>query len=447
MKKTKILVIMSLVLSLLVGAIPNVGTSVEAASNIPDVKVAFINVCDEKASEKEAGKADATVIEANNEMVLVDCGEKRTFEHLRARLIARYKKMVGSKQNEKVVLKEIVITHNHSDHMGALASILADTENFEVKKVCYANICEQCTKSSENCTCKGPEKTNLQKIENAIAKRKGLKIKKMKALPEASKRDKDDLEPYEIDLGDTRVEVYRPISKSDYIRIHKLETKNYEDGCKTDDQKAKAKEKHYTLWANNRSMIVRVVKTKEVDGPNNKKQRIAIKDGMTALLLGDLYINGIYSAKNVYGDKIFNKEYEVCKVGHHGFRSSGFWGQSGDDMKKWRVEYSSSQAFWKDFDENNRKTLVNAEIAFYNSNICAKSYVFNVTDDKVQNTSEGTVKRYNKLAAKEKLKYIDEKGQKVASTCTKYGSVFRVDSSNELHIHGTVCKEIKNSTK
>ena len=89
MKKTKILVIMSLVLSLLVGAIPNVGTSVEAASNIPDVKVAFINVCDENVGNSE-GKADATLIQANNQLVLVDCGTKDTYDHLKSRITKRY---------------------------------------------------------------------------------------------------------------------------------------------------------------------------------------------------------------------------------------------------------------------------------------------------------------------------------------------------------------------
>ena len=66
MKKTKILVIMTLILSLIVGTISSNSVSVEAASTIPDVKIAFLNVS-YKSIGNTTGKADATLNQANKQ--------------------------------------------------------------------------------------------------------------------------------------------------------------------------------------------------------------------------------------------------------------------------------------------------------------------------------------------------------------------------------------------
>lgn len=404
MKKTKILLMMTLIIALILCPFSGAGMVVKAADEgVPDVKMEFINVC------PKDGKADATLIQANKELVLVDCGatNEKTYKELKKRIKVRYLDAVGQEalgKNEKIKIKAIIITHNHIDHMGALSKMLKDAD-FKIEQVCYSAVKE--TKKYKG--------SRLESIDKAV-KKKGLKVKKMKSLPKSSKCKEDDLKPYIIRLGGTDVKVYRTINKADYINI-------------TDNDAKKE-----TLVANNRSMIVRVVTNNAyVDkvNANSENTKITTKSGMNALLLGDICINGLVAAKNVYGSKIFSlqKEYKICKFGHHGDRPSSCWHKTVkmSELKKRNKSLKDSKlSFWKK-SSSTKETYVDSEIRFYNEYIGASYYVFDTTNGAIQKESKSCVAAYNKFIGGSLKTSSNEK-----STCVKLGNLFHMYPSMEL---------------
>lgn len=407
MRKTKILVIMALILTLLVGTMSSAGVGVEAASNLPEVEISFLDAC----TDAKDGRADATLIQCNGEFVLVDCGVKEAYASLKKQIIEKYKssKDKSVEDNEKVILKAVVITHNHSDHMGAIKKLLNDKE-ITVQSVVYSNITEKDSSTKED------NEKNLKTIQDAVASAANNNTefheKVLKSLANPKKYKNRSLKPYTIDIGDAQVKVYRPIHKNDYIS-------SWQNGKKDSAE----------TRINNRSMIVRVV-------PKESTSREA---GMTALLLGDLYINGLIAAKNVYGDRVFSTKnyYKVCKFGHHGFRMNDYWSSKSKKISNGiahlkKKDSSSEDSFWVNKNNAIKYTrYIDLEVAFYNKYVAAQNYVLNVTTKEIKQydrkKKKDSTSRYN-IFVGGSLKDYNEK----TSTCVKYNSQFSVNSSGDF---------------
>lgn len=95
-----------------------------------NTKFYFIDV----ATDVDAGKGDATLIDCNGTYVLVDCGTSSSYEKLYSGLIS-----YCTKTNGKVVIEALIITHNHVDHMGAIQKLF-DASDITVKQVYYTGI-------------------------------------------------------------------------------------------------------------------------------------------------------------------------------------------------------------------------------------------------------------------------------------------------------------------
>lgn len=258
MKKTNIKIwkLLTFMMVMCVAVLFN-GNEAFAASD----SVEFINVAKYGAD----GKGDATLITFNGKYYLVDTGVSAAY----GEGTPLYNKLNNLANNDKY-LSGIIITHCHTDHMGALRKI-ADSKVVKAgKTVLYLN------------------KPHLRADVTATG------LTNMKAWLNDSNFTKK-FKSIERIAANTKVEV--------------------------------AASGGYGLYIYGSTLSYKEIKTKENENDASMVVQLKSKD-LNALILGDLLlgqktgggVRGLINSK--YGNEIIGINYEVCKVGHHGKRKS-----------------------------------------------------------------------------------------------------------------------------
>lgn len=224
--------------------------------------VEFINVAT-SANTDGGHKGDAILVRYNNKYFLVDTGHGYAFGQSSDPLTKRINQLVANGQ----YLSGIIISHSHYDHMGALSKLIATNA---VKKGSAAD--SGTTIYYNNTYVNGGMKSAIQAANN-----KGVTT--------------------------------QPV---DAFKIYNASTGN--------------KNKYETVKQNNGLYIygssVSLASTDAYD-VNQASMVVQLKsEKLNALLLGDLCLRGLRDMEAQYGQKIMGIDYDVCKVGHHGLRSS-----------------------------------------------------------------------------------------------------------------------------
>ena len=225
--------------------------NVNAAST--KTQVNFINVTKEGTV---ADKGDATLIDCNGKYILVDGGKNEAYNQL-----YNYLNKHCKRENRKIKLAYVVLTHNHVDHYQGINKILQDDKNFQVENVYITDIA---LPDSVKKVCENAKLKDKTKVVN-------LGVGKTK----------------EINVNGTVIKLYGPA-----ISLTAMGNK-YNQMSDSEKQ-------------NNLSMTVKVEAA-----------------GLSCLILGDQQLEGLELMKDVYKD-VFqtSSQYKVCKFGHHGLRNT-----------------------------------------------------------------------------------------------------------------------------
>lgn len=249
-----------LVLTLLVSAV--MLFNVEEVAAAAQTSVEFINVAT-VANAGEGHKGDAILVRYNYKYFLVDTGHGYAYGQSNDPLTKKINELVANGK----YLSGIIITHSHYDHMGALSKIIASNA---VKKGSVAS--NGTTIYYNNTYVNGGMKTAIQAANN-----KGVTTQPV-----------DAFKVYNASTGNKNS--YETVKQNNGLYIYGSSVSL----TSTDD---------YDV--NQASMVVQLKSEK-----------------LNALLLGDLYLRGLRYMQEQYGQKIMGIDYDVCKIGHHGLRSS-----------------------------------------------------------------------------------------------------------------------------
>lgn len=250
-------------------------TTILKAASKNGIAIEFIDV----ASYSNGGKADATLIatKSNKGIIytLVDCGTEESSTYLLDRLKQRGVKKIES----------LILTHNHSDHVGGLESLLKS--NIKVNNI-YMNE-------------RGG--TKADKVKNIIKKYYGNKF----SINSYGKMQKI-------------VNINTGAGSSARIKLYTC-NRNIQDNMDS---------------LNDNSLVVEVEGT-QVSGEN-----------LSCIILGDLRQAGLKGYQNTYGFVASNtntttKRYTVVKMGHHGFRKSFDVEEIEEEAKFYNKYFSASE--------------------------------------------------------------------------------------------------------
>lgn len=273
----------------------------------------------------------AALIEVNKKYVLVDGGKGDT-------TVANYLARNCEKEDEKVVLEAIVLTHNHNDHITGILNILNDTNRFKVKKIFMEDI------YNPGSEFKSDLNAAIQKQRKVYGKNA---LEAVHMVEKNGKGYKAAEECENIELDKVNIKIYPPMD--DFVGGKKLDNTTHSRGYRM----------------NEASLVVKV-------NGNSRSALImgdALDYGFASLALSDKYAEEFKS--------------DFCILAHHGLRSY-------QPQKK--KEYAT-------FNKNGEKITCNInELALYNRHITASHYVF--ASSKKQFTSAAKYNKYRKQYAK-----------------------------------------------
>lgn len=219
-----------------------------------------------KFSEKKKG--DNAIIDCgNNDYMMIDCGPKDSASSYLTRILTRCNRKTSGEYKGKIYIRALVLSHNHSDHVGGLDTLLKSNDLY-IQRVFY---------------CRPGRGYNgvHSTISNNSAS--GIVVE-----PGHHKT---------ITMNDTVLKIYGPAEEA--VSVYGSDFDEYD-----------------SEQVNNSSMICTVTNT-SADNPYR------------ALFLGDLKTSGLGYAITSWEDKIFfpqetisSLHYNFCKFGHHGQRKS-----------------------------------------------------------------------------------------------------------------------------
>ena len=236
--------------------------NVEEVAAAAQTSVEFINVAT-SANTDGSHKGDSVLVKYKNKYFLIDTGHGYAYGQSSDPLTKKLNALAANGS----YLSGIIISHSHYDHMGALSKIIASNV---VKKGSVAN--NGTTIYYNNTYVNGGMKTAIE-----AAKKKGVTTQAV-----------DAFKIYNASTGNKNS--YATVKENNGLYVYGASasltsTESYE--------------------VNQCSMVVQLKSEK-----------------LNALFLGDLYLKGLRQMEAQYGQKIMGIDYDVCKVGHHGLRST-----------------------------------------------------------------------------------------------------------------------------
>ncbi|MDE5782292.1 MAG: MBL fold metallo-hydrolase [Lachnospiraceae bacterium] len=231
-----------------------------------------------KFSEKKKG--DNAIIDCgNNDYMMIDCGPKDSASSYLTQILRRCNRKTSGEYKGKIYIRALVLSHNHSDHVGGLDTLLKSNDLY-IQRVFYCRpgsgyngVCSIISNNSVSGICVEPGHHKT------------------------------------ITMNDTVLKIYGPATEA--VNAYGSDFDEY-DGKQV----------------NNSSMICTVTNT-SADKPYR------------ALFLGDLEKSGLGYAIESWGDKIFlqleiasSLVYNFCKFGHHAQRKSYNYGNGDKNGSK-----------------------------------------------------------------------------------------------------------------